>query len=134
MIVVAIVGVLAAIAFPTYQDYVVRARVSEGLGLASAARTIVAENASAGVGLDVGWPPPGATKNVSGVVVTAANGRVTVTMTALAKSVVLTLIPTSGGSPLASGTQVSSPVAWECTTPSADSFRYLPANCRNLTP
>lgn len=48
MIVVAIIAILAAIALPAYQDYTVRARVSEGLTLASAAKTIVAENASNG--------------------------------------------------------------------------------------
>jgi type IV pilus assembly protein PilA len=43
MIVVAIVGILAAIAIPQYQDYTIRARVTEGLNLASAAKTGVAE-------------------------------------------------------------------------------------------
>jgi type IV pilus assembly protein PilA len=42
MIVVAIIGILAAVALPAYQDYVVRARVTEGLGLASSAKTMVA--------------------------------------------------------------------------------------------
>ena len=43
MIVVAIIGILAAIALPQYQDYTIRTRVSEGLTLASAAKTAVAE-------------------------------------------------------------------------------------------
>src|SRR5690554_6874509 len=43
MIVVAIIGILAAIALPAYQDYTIRAKVSEGLTLAAAARTAVAE-------------------------------------------------------------------------------------------
>ena len=43
MIVVAIIGILAAIAIPAYQDYTKRSHVSEGLNLASAAKTAVAE-------------------------------------------------------------------------------------------
>ena len=48
MIVVAIVGILAAIAIPAYQDYTIRARVTEGLSLASAAKTTVSENMQTG--------------------------------------------------------------------------------------
>ena len=44
MIVVAIIGILAAIAIPAYQDYTVRSKVTEGLSLAAAAKTTVAES------------------------------------------------------------------------------------------
>lgn len=46
MVVVAIIGILAAVALPAYQDYVVRTRVSEGLGLATAAKNAVADTFS----------------------------------------------------------------------------------------
>ncbi len=46
MIVVAIIGILAAVALPAYQDYTVRARVSEGLTLASAAKQAIADNSA----------------------------------------------------------------------------------------
>ena len=46
MIVVAIIGILAAVALPAYQDYTVRARVTEGIGLAQGAKTMVASDAN----------------------------------------------------------------------------------------
>lgn len=46
MIVVAIIGILAAVALPAYQDYTVRARVTEGIGLSQAAKTMVASDAT----------------------------------------------------------------------------------------
>jgi type IV pilus assembly protein PilA len=82
MIVVAIIGILAAIAIPAYQDYVVRSKVSEGLNLADAAKTAVAEgfqsNGILGVGtVATNWTfSP--TKYVSSISLTGTNGVINV--------------------------------------------------------
>ena len=82
MIVVAIIGILAAIALPAYQDYTVRARVSEGLILASAAKVGIAEflasgnPTGAGTGYGTGYAPPSATANVASIAVAAATGTI----------------------------------------------------------
>ena len=70
MIVVAIIGILAAVALPAYQDYTTRAKVTEGITLAGAAKLAVAENAQNGQPFASGWTiggaAPTATVNVNG--------------------------------------------------------------------
>lgn len=131
MIVVAIVGILAAVAIPAYQDYLIRARISEGLGMAGAAKTTVSENAIAGrANLGDGWNFTAATDNVASVVVTAATGVITVTYTQAAQNVVLTLTPNSGGAAIAAGTPPTDSIVWTCAVSAAANNRYVPANCR----
>lgn len=114
MIVVAIIGILAAIAIPAYQDYVIRARVTEGLALADSAKTSITENAANGVPLANGWLAPTATQNVTSIAV-AANGQITITYTARAGGGTLVLVPSSGGAALVAGTPpAGGSVDWEC--------------------
>ena len=64
MIVVAIIGILAAVALPAYQDYTIRARVTEGMALAGAAKLAVNENAANGIALGSGFGGVTATRSV----------------------------------------------------------------------
>jgi len=130
MIVVAIIGILAAIAIPAYQDYTIRSKVSEGLNLAAAAKLAVSETYSsegrmltnqASYGLPAAVSIKGG--HVSSVSVNAA-GVITVNFTALGGSVArgdgLTLTPntSSGGS-----------IDWDCD-PDQLPRKYLPSTCR----
>jgi type IV pilus assembly protein PilA len=86
MIVVAIIGILAAVALPAYQDYTIRARVSEGVVLASSAKTMVGENSNTAVELAATrttWNGQAnnfgaVSKYVTSVLITALTGEVTV--------------------------------------------------------
>src|ERR1700751_5892118 len=86
MIVVAIIGILAAIAIPAYQDYTVRSKVTEGLNLASSAKVAVSEgfqsNDMAGVkAAGLAWNagvPRAPTKYVATLTVATATGIITV--------------------------------------------------------
>lgn len=133
MIVVAIIGILAAIAIPAYQDYTVRARVTEGLSLASSFKTLVAENAANGASdLSTGYGSVSQTKNVSAISVSNL-GVINVTMNANAKSVQFSLTPhdsTVGGSQLAASTVPNGPVVWVCQVSGATNDRYVPTECR----
>ncbi len=130
MIVVAIVGILAAIALPAYQDYTVRARVTEGLSLAAAAKTAVAENASSGTSpLDAGWNAPTQTASVQSVAIEASNGSITISYKSNAGGSTIILSPTSDGTALTAGTIPSSSINWICTGGGL-AAKYRPANCR----
>ena len=133
MIVIAIIGILAAIAIPAYQDYIVRTKISEGLNMAGAAKLAVAEtydstgdmpdgNTTAGLpsatditgtyvsGIEVGAATPGV---IDITYNTSVGGNPSADLT------VMTLTPsTSEGS-----------MMWDCTGNMAN--KYKPANCRN---
>ena len=132
MIVVAIIGILAAVALPAYQDYTVRARVSEALVMASAAKTGVSENAANGATtLDLGVTSiTTATSNVSTLSVTGTNGVITIVTTARAGAVSITLTPSSGTSSLVAGTLPTTPITWKCAVSTNTNNKYLPEDCR----
>ena len=126
MIVVAIIGVLAAIAMPAYTDYAIRAKVSELVFAASGYKTTITEKAqsegtlsSAGVGLTVtiGGRISGGSISGSGVIMIAGSAA------SVGTAVTIFLRPSftaAGG------------MAWECATPDATQYRFVPAECRKL--
>jgi type IV pilus assembly protein PilA len=128
MIVVAIIGILAAIALPAYQDYTIRARVSECLGLVSAQKTLVAENAANGKDFDAGFTQPTATENCEGDMAIDGSGIITITTTSKAGAVAITMTPQSAGAALVAGTPPTDNITWVCT---ADKENYVPAECRS---
>ncbi len=131
MIVVAIIGILAAIAIPAYQDYTIRSQVSEGLNLAAGAKTAVAEffnnrgtfpssNASAGLAA-----ANAITGNyVTSVDVGATAGQIRITYGNKANAaitgdtVILSAVTAGGGS-----------VSWRCKVGTINS-KYVPSSCR----
>jgi type IV pilus assembly protein PilA len=152
MIVIAIIGILAAIAIPAYQDYVIRSQVSEGLAMASAAKASVAEfyanrgawptsNLQAGIGAESTIEG----KYVDGILVN--NGGITVTY---GNDVNDKVAGESIG--LTPDASVNGDVVWRCgrstfastftrdsgvtaatsgTTSSGLENKYMPSSCRN---
>ena len=123
MIVVAIIGILAAVALPAYQDYTIRAKVSELMLAASSARTCISELTQSNGGSiptnvqnDCSIVPAGkvsvASVDASGVVTITGNSA------SIGAAVTVTLTPaTSGGGTL----------TWTC---SGSPLKYLPGTCR----
>src|SRR3990167_1802528 len=128
MIVVAIIGILAAVALPAYQDYTVRARVSELAIMASGMKATVGENIANNGGLGAGTctgvttlSAADALTNTAGSTCADATGIITVTGEATkAKGVVLTYTPSLSA---------NGAIKWVCSSPAAVA-KYVPAECR----
>lgn len=131
MIVVAIIGILATLAIPACQDYLVKARVTEGLSLASTAQMTVIENASNGVEFNQGYHSPTATKNLNSILISADSGAITIHYSELAHNLILTLTPKSDGQPLTSGKVPNQTITWTCAVNNTNNNRYVPANCKS---
>ncbi|WP_456412354.1 pilin [Thiolapillus sp.] len=117
MIVVAIIGILAAIALPAYQDYTVRAKVSEGLVMASGAKATVGENIANGAADDCAGVNVGTT-NMTTITCNAGVLSAAVATGTAAGTITLVLSPV----------EASTGVTWTCTTTS--NAKYVPAECR----
>lgn len=125
MIVVAIIGILAAVALPAYQDYIIRSKVSEVVLKGSEGRTAIAEFAAVNGTLPTGLVTAGVTNNTSQYVSTvavSATGVITITgnATNIGATVAITLTPTIN--------TTTNTVAWDCSAESGT--RYTPASCR----
>ena len=134
MIVIAIIGILAAIAIPAYHDYIVRSKISEGLNMAGAAKLALAETYDSTGDFplgntEAGLPPPGSITGsyVTSITVTSAvidilyNGSVGGNPTANAGTLTLT------------GTATQGSMMWLCEGDQGAvtiANKYLPANCR----
>ena len=120
MIVVAIIGILAAVALPAYQDYTVRARVSELILAASSAKTALSEGMQSQGSWSQSWMSS-ITISSTGLIASASistSGQVIVSGTAPTSSSIVTMTPS---------TTTDNKLVWSCTgSPS----KYMPASCR----
>jgi type IV pilus assembly protein PilA len=127
MIVVAIIGILAAVALPAYQDYTIRAKVSELVLAASGFKTTVAEKAqsdatlaSAGVGITVGITGKVSAGSVTDGGIITVTGNSTTVGTAVTVVLTPSLATTDGK------------VIWTCTA-ATGMHKYVPAECRRTS-
>ena len=139
MIVIAIIGILAAVALPAYQDYTIRAKMSEVLLVAGSCRTTIAEVWQSGgtaPGPDNWGCEAGNSKYVAAVH-TSADGKVTVTTQGLsAANGDVTMVPVSSANvPLTAANMLNNiPIyGWRCGLAgdgTTVNVRFLPSTCR----
>jgi type IV pilus assembly protein PilA len=131
---ITIVGALPAIAFSDYADYAVRERVSEGLNLAGAAKTLVNDNVKKAVpDFSKGWTGQelnGLTHFVGTIKISPSTGVITIIYTEQAKNISMTLTPYADGTNLVAGTIPFEAIRWRCAVGDAGNNKYVPTNCR----
>ena len=136
MIVVAIIGILAAIALPAYQDYIARSKVTESMTFLSTAKTSVSEYvaSNAGVPADANEAgidtAPGNVKYMSAMGYAGAGSTevlISATLTNINAALDGQKVGMEGVVNTTNGT-----VAWNCRTDApVNEYRFLPANCRS---
>lgn len=137
MFTVTVVAILAVIALPSYQNYTIRARVTEGLILASTAKLNVLEVASSGAhkgtGYLMGYTLPGNINSLSSLDIAEDTGVITLSYTASAGSTVIVLNPTGAPGLMLGGPEQFTPpalaISWVCSHTSAEEV-YVPSSCR----
>ena len=124
MITIAIMSILAVIMIPAFQDYLIRARVMEGLNMVEPAKLAVLEasymqNALPKTEEETGFSSPEPTKNVNSIHI-GSNGLITIQYSDIAGNGSLILTPTL---------QKDGHIAWDCTQGSLQP-KYRPASCK----
>lgn len=136
MIVVAIIGILAAIAIPAYQDYINRSKVTEAVTAAAACKTSVMEYAASNGALpaDASAAGCGSTPTKYVASLSVANGVISVVLQSVNSAVdgkKLVLSPTKDVTLKTAAANGDTIVGWHCGTDAAPTdFKFFPANCR----
>jgi type IV pilus assembly protein PilA len=138
MIVVAIIGILAAIGIPAYQDYLNRSKVSEAVSVAGACKTSVMEYAAANSKMPADVTEAGCSDVKTNYVDTVAvnAGQIAITLKNVATEVngkILYLTPTSDDGLSVKAGDGDTIVGWHCGTDAdAKDYKFFPANCRKV--
>jgi type IV pilus assembly protein PilA len=138
MIVVAIIAILAAIALPAYQDYIIRSQVSEGSVLADGAKTSIAEffsnkGAYPADNTSAGLAAPGSIQGKYVASVTVTDGVITALFASGAPQRANAAIDGDNLQFSPVGTATAGSIKWTCLTASTVPAKYLPTVCRTGT-